>query len=61
MRGEDVLAYHIVIGRPESGGLDTVQRTVNGYIVDQGIEPDIGDVILIEGKGDAPCKSGFGP
>jgi len=56
---EDVLGDNVLGHGPEGLEQLAVRVSETGYIVEQGIEPDIGDIILIKREGDAPGDSGF--
>ena len=62
---EDVLADDMGGGGPETAkggewasGLSQV--TGEGEIIDEGVEPDVGDVLGVKGQLDAPGEPGFG-
>ena len=58
---EDVFGDDMLGNRPEGLEQLTVRVPETGYVVEQGIEPYIGDIILVKGEGDAPGDSGFWP
>jgi len=56
MRDENILRYEMFGHRPEFLEI-TPRWVIQGRdIVDKGIEPDIGHIVGIEGKGDSPGK-----
>jgi len=60
MRFQDVLGYQVLGYGPEDREILPVRVSGAGYVVDEGIKPDIGDIIVVEGKGDAQSSLDFG-
>ena len=62
MEADDILAHQMSAGRaPELIiKIVIVKALEGGYIVDQSIEPDVDDVLVVEGNRDAPIKGGAG-
>mgnify|MGYP000863211331 CR=1 FL=1 len=62
VRGENIFPDQMDIGGPvtQSGRLSLRQVFERGDVIDQRIEPDVGDIVLVEGKFDAPGESRFG-
>ena len=65
-RDEDVLADDLGVGRPEVPKFRQVTSLLlpiasEGDVVDEGIEPDVGDKVGIEGKLDTPMQAFPGP
>ena len=58
VRLEDILADQVlrVIGRPQVSIERAVRIADGGDVVDEGVEPDIGHVLVVEGQRDAPLK-----
>ena len=62
MGGENVLADQVIVGRPPAGELGIVGGVADGGdVVGQGVEPNVSNVIAVEGYLDAPCQARFGP
>ena len=59
MEFQDVLTDHMDVRRPEFGLFTSTAR--NAEIIGQRIKPHIGDVIRVEGQGNTPFKTLFGP
>ena len=57
---QDVLGDE-VLGRPEFLIQVAVRIADPSEVIDQGVEPDVGDVALVEGQGDAPVQAALGP
>ncbi len=55
---QDILPDEVDIGRPEPVTNRFLARKIfqRGHVIDQGIEPDIGDVVVIERQFNAPGK-----
>ncbi len=53
---QNVLADEVDVGRPESMADRLLTRQVfqSGHIIHQRVEPDVGDILLIEGQFNAP-------
>ena len=60
VRGQDVLADQVMAGRPVAAGFDFRHLAVHRHVVDQRVEPDVGDVLVVEGQGHAPGKAFLG-
>ena len=58
---QDVLGDEVMHGRPVPGVIRAVREAQAGQVIEQGIEPDVGDVTLVEGQGDAPGEALLGP
>ena len=53
---QDVLADQVLRHRPESPEELPVRVAERADVVDQGVEPDVGDVLVVEGQRDAPLR-----
>ena len=63
VRGENIFPDQMDIGGPvtsRAGRLSLRGYSRAGDVIDQRVEPDVGDVVLIEGKFDAPGEARFG-
>jgi len=54
---EDVLGDEVLRGGPEDPEVLPVGISDAGDVVDQGVEPDIGDKIFVEGQGNSPGEA----
>ena len=61
MGGENVFPNEMNISRPKVMANRFLTRQIfqRRNVIDQRVEPDVGDVVRIEGEFDAPGKSGF--
>jgi hypothetical protein len=61
VRRQDVFADQMDVRRPESQtGRPAVRKILERRdVIDERVEPDIGDVLLVEGQFDAPREPGF--
>ena len=57
---EDILGYEVLDSRPEFLKWFTAWVSQRRNIVQKGVEPDIGDKLVIKGKRDAPLEPCFG-
>ncbi len=60
MEADDVLAHEVEVRRPAVLQLGLVVRAVaqGGEVVDEGVDPHVGDVLGVEGQGHAPVEGG---
>ena len=62
VEADDVLAHHVVLRGPairQLGlGLGRVHAVAHGgHVVEKGVEPHVGHVLLVKRHGDAPVKA----
>ena len=48
-------------GWPVPGVIGTVREAQAGQVVEQSVEPDVGNIALVKGEGDAPSEALLGP
>ncbi len=65
MEADDLLAYEVEVGGPVVLELLLLGWVVGavaegGHVVGEGVEPDVDDVLLVVGHGDAPLEAGAG-
>ncbi len=62
MRGQDVLADQVVGSRPPLVELQVVAPVAHGAdVVHERVEPDVADIVLVEGQVDAPGHAALRP
>ncbi len=62
VRGEDVLADQVQVGRPVGAGLIArPAEAERAVVVEQGVEPDVADVVFVERQRDPPAQARLGP
>ena len=58
---QDVLGDEVLRHRPEGPEQLPVRVAERAHVVDQGVEPDVGDVLVVEGQRDPPREAGARP
>ena len=61
VRLEDILGDHVLGRRPGAGKVGRVRVADAGEVVDERVEPDIGDELVVKRQGDAPGEARGGP
>ena len=58
---ENILGDEMLADRPEAVESFPIGVIDAGQVIDQGIEPDIGDVVFVERQRNPPLQAAFGP